>query len=541
MTMRMSAIRRRVGLFVAAVLAAGTPVLAAGPAQARADHDTVVHTTGGLVRGERTDAGRQFLGITYAEPPVGRLRWKEPQPVRPWLGVRDATSYGNRCVQGASWDPGYERPSLTEDCLAANVYVPESPRSAGAGRPLPVMVWLHGGGLTAGAGADIVPDEFAERTGTVVVTVNYRLGALGFLATEGLDGEAGDGVSGNFGMQDQQLALRWVQSNIGRFGGDPGRVTIAGESAGGGSVCNQLASPTAKGLYRAAVIQSGAYNDCAARTRDKAVAEGAAFAKKAGCPDPATAVACLRGKSAQEILTAQAGFGWAAVVGGTFLPQQPTQAFASGAAAGIPVMNGANQDEGRMFAFAQYDVTGTPLTADRYPKALEQLFGPKLAPEVERRYPVGDFPSPTVAYGTALGDQLMACTALRLDRTLAGRGKVYAYEFADRTSPPFASLRKLGTDFPFGATHVNEVQYLFKHFGLTTPLDDQQRVLARQMVQYWGSFIHGSPPRAQGGPVMPHTEGRVLSLRTASAGGLEVSTTVDEDHLCDLWDAAATA
>ncbi|MBC9718741.1 carboxylesterase family protein [Streptomyces sp. TRM66268-LWL] len=543
--MDISAIRGRVGLFLAAVLAVGSPVLGAGPAQARADHDTVVHTTGGLVRGESTEAGRQFLGITYAEPPVGRLRWKEPQPVKPWLGVLDATEFGNRCVQGASWDPGYERPSLTENCLDLNVYVPGSKASAPGSkapmRPLPVMVWLHGGGLTGGAGEDIVPDEFAERTGTVVVTVNYRLGALGFLATEGLDGETSDGVSGNFGMQDQQLALRWVQSNIGRFGGDPGRVTIAGESAGGGSVCNQLASPTAKGLYRAAIIQSGAYNDCAARTRTKAVDEGAAFAKKAGCPDPATAVACLRGKSAQEILTAQAGFSWAAVAGGRFLPRQPAEAFAAGAAAGIPVMNGANQDEGRLFAFAQFDGNGKPLTADQYPKALEQLFGPALAPEVERRYPLGDFRSPTIAFGTALGDQFMACTALRLDRTLARRGKVYAYEFADRTSPPFPSLRKLGTNFPFGATHVNEVQYLFKHFGITTPLDDQQRVLARQMVQYWGSFIHGSPPRAQGGPVMPHTEGRVLSLRTASAGGLQVSTTVDEEHLCDLWDAAATA
>ncbi|WP_245769361.1 carboxylesterase/lipase family protein [Streptomyces indicus] len=528
------------GLFVAAVLAAGSPVLSAAPAQARAervDHDTVVHTTGGLVRGERTGQGRQFLGITYAEPPVGRLRWREPQPVRPWLGVRDATSFGNRCVQGASWDPGYERPSLTENCLDLNVYVPDTKRA----QQLPVMVWLHGGGLTGGAGEDVVPDVFAAETGTVVVTVNYRLGALGFLATEGLDREAGDGVSGNFGFQDQQLALRWVQSNAGRFGGDPRRVTIAGESAGGGSVCNQLASPTAKGLYRAAIIQSGAYNDCAARTRTKAVEEGAAFARKAGCPDPATAPACLRGKSAQEILTAQAGFSWSAVAGGGFLPQQPTAAFAAGAAAGIPVMNGANQDEGRLFAFGQYDALGNPLTAAEYPKAVERLFGPQLGPEVVRRYPLAAYPSPSIAYGTVLGDQFMACTALRLDRTLAARGKVYAYEFADRTSPPFASLRRLGTTFDFGATHVNEVQYLFRHFGIDTPLDDQQRVLARQMVQYWGSFVHGSPPRAQGGPVMPHTEGRVLSLRTAPAGGLDVSTTVGEDHQCDLWDAAATA
>ncbi|MFI6939000.1 carboxylesterase/lipase family protein [Streptomyces sp. NPDC050418] len=533
--MGISRMRRRVGLVLAALLAVGAPVLTAGPVAARSDHDTVVRTTGGLVRGERTGDGRQFLGITYAEPPVGALRWKEPRPVRPWQGVRDATSFGNHCVQAAGWDPGHEQPSLTEDCLDLNVYVPESRRS------LPVLVWIHGGGLTAGAGDEIVPDEFAERTGTVVVTVNYRLGALGFLATEALDGEARDRVSGNFGFQDQQLALRWVRSNIGRFGGDPRRVTIAGESAGGSSVCTQLASPGAKGLFRAAIIQSGAYDDCAARTRTQAVAEGAAFMKRAGCPEPATALACLRGKSAREILTAQAGFSWSGVAGGSFLPEQPTEAFASGAAAGIPVMNGANQDEGTLFAFGQYDATGRPLRAADYPKALEDFAGAELAPEVERRYPLAAFGSPTLAYGAVLGDQLMACPALRLDRTLAARGKVYAYEFADRTSPPFASLRRLGTDFPFGATHVNELQYLFRHFGLDTPLDAQQRVLARQMVQYWGSFINGTPPRADGGPVMPHTPGKVLSLRTAAAGGLAPSTSVAIDHHCDLWDAAATA
>lgn len=216
--------------------------------------------------------------------------------------MRTARDFGNRCVQTASWDPGYERPSHTEDCLDLNVYVPE-----GAGSR-PVMVWLHGGGLTAGAGEDIVPDTFARQTGTVVVTVNYRLGAMGFLATAGLDGEARDGVSGNFGMLDQQAALRWVGANIGRFGGDPGRVTVAGESAGGRSVCTQLASPTSKGLYRAGIVESGAYGNCAARTHEAAVAAGAAFARKVGCAD--LSAACLRGKSSAEILAAQGGFDW---------------------------------------------------------------------------------------------------------------------------------------------------------------------------------------------------------------------------------------
>ncbi|GHH28464.1 carboxylesterase/lipase family protein [Streptomyces lanatus] len=495
------------------------------PVPAQAADPPVVRTDAGWVKGETTAEGRQFLGIPYAQPPVAGLRWKEPRPVRPWQGVRGARDFGNKCVQSASWDPGYEQPSHTEDCLDLNVYAPE-----GAARRA-VLVWFHGGGLTAGAGRDVVPDTFARRTGTVVVTANYRLGAMGFLATSGLDSEARDGVSGNFGMLDQQAALRWVRANIGRFGGDPGRVTIAGESAGGRSVCTQLASPTAKGLFRAGIIQSGAYGDCAARTHEAAVAQGASFAERLGCTD----LACLRAKPAAEILAAQGGLDWAPVAGGAFLPRQPKEAFDHGAAAGVPVMNGANQDEGRLFAFARFDLNGTPLTADQYPTVMRTDYGD----EALARYPLSSYPSPTIAYATAQGDQLFACPALRLDGTLAGRGKVYAYEFADRTSPPFASLRDLGTDFDFGATHVNEVQYLFKHFGLETPLNAEQRTLARQMVQYWGSFVRDGVPRAAGQPEMPARPGTVLALRTSSAGGNVSSATVHSEHRCNLWDTGS--
>ncbi|MGC9543665.1 carboxylesterase/lipase family protein [Streptomyces sp. UG1] len=507
-----------------ALLALAAALIAPSPAQA-AD-SPVVRTDAGWVRGETTAEGRQFLGIPYAQPPVGALRWKEPRPARPWHGVRGAGDFGNKCAQNASWDPGYERPSHTEDCLDLNVYAPED-----AARRA-VMVWFHGGGLTQGAGQDVVPDTFARQTGTVVVTVNYRLGAMGFLATSGLDGEARDGVSGNFGMLDQQAALRWVRSNIGRFGGDPARVTVAGESAGGRSVCTQLASPTSKGLFRAGIIQSGAYEDCGGRTHETALAQGAAFAEQLGCSD----LACLRAKPAAEILAAQDGFDWAPVVGGAFLPRQPKEAFAHGAAAGVPVMNGANQDEGRLFAFARFDLDGTPLTADQYPTVMREDYGE----EALRRYPLSSYPSPTIAYATAQGDHLFACPALRLDAALAGRGKVYAYEFADRTSPPFASLRNLGTDFDFGATHVNEVQYLFKHFGLQSPLNAEQRTLSRQMVQYWGSFIRDGVPRAAGQPAMPAgPAGTVLALRTSSAGGNVLSATVHGEHLCNLWDSGS--
>ncbi|WP_405655404.1 carboxylesterase/lipase family protein [Streptomyces sp. RK9] len=507
----------------------------------------VVRTDAGRVRGRVTEEGRRFLGIPYARQPVGALRWREPRPVVPWHGVRAATGFGNRCVQTASWDPGYEKPSHTEDCLALNVYAPAGDRgAAGARTPVdvrrPVLVWLHGGGLTAGAGEDVVPERFARATGTVVVTVNYRLGALGFLGSPALDGEASDGVSGNYGLLDQQAALRWVRTNIGRFGGDPRRVTVAGESAGGRSVCTHLASPTGRGLFRAAVVQSGAYDDCAGRTRRQAAGDGAAFARKAGCPDPAAALVCLRRKPAKDLLAVQAGFDWGPVVGGRFLPVQPAAAFERGSAAKVPVLNGANTDEGTLFAFAQFDGQGRPLAAERYPAVLDETYGPALAERVMRRYPLARYSTPSHAFAATIGDQLFACPALRLDRSLAGRGPVYAYEFADRTSPPFASLRDRGTDFAFGATHVNEVQYLFQHFGLRSPLNAEQRALARQMTAYWGSFIHSGVPRADGAPPAPDQRthpGATLSLRTGSAGGTTIDKGVHRAHHCALWDPAA--
>ncbi|MFJ2744620.1 carboxylesterase/lipase family protein [Streptomyces sp. NPDC087440] len=538
--MRLRTHRAALGL---AALAASVAALLPMPAQAAPHGDgPVVRTASGAVRGESTPEGQQFLGVPYAAQPVGALRWKAPRAAPEWRGVRDATRFANKCVQTSSGDPGYEKPSYTEDCLALNVYTPKqnAPRH---GKGLPVMVWFHGGGLTAGAGQDIVPDTFARTTGTVVVAVNYRLGALGFLSAPGLDAEAQDTTSGNFGMQDQQAALRWVRANIGGFGGDPSAVTVAGESAGGLSVCTQLASPSARGLFRAGIIESGAYNDCAVRTKKTAAEQGTAFAAKLGCTDARTAVACLRGKSSKEVLEAQDGFSWSPVAGGTFLPVQPAAAFTEGKAARVPVLNGANKDEGRLFAFGMFDGRGTPLTPEAYPVAVKALFGP-LGDKVLARYPVTAYTTPTIAIGTAIGDQMFACSALRLDRSLATHNTVYTYEFADRTSPPFASTSPRPGDFDFGAMHVNELQYLFKHFGLTSPFNAEQRRLSDQMVQYWGSFVRDGAPRAAGQPAMPtqnRTPGTVLSLKTASAGGNTRDGKAATDHQCDLWDAAATA
>ncbi|MCX5394018.1 carboxylesterase family protein [Streptomyces sp. NPDC006482] len=529
---RLPALMRRVRRIALPLTVAATALVPVGAAQAHeAPAPTLVRTDNGWVRGEATDQGRQFLGIPYAEAPTGPLRWRAPKPAADWTGVRDATRYGAYCAQNTYWAPGFEQQRTTEDCLDVNVYTPPTGRHAGVGAKRPVMVWIHGGGNVGGTARDIVPDSFARSTDSIVVTLNYRLGALGFLTLPG--------AGGNFALLDQQQALRWVRANIGAFGGDPARVTLAGESAGGSAVCNQLASPASRGLYRAAIIQSGTFGNCAGTPREQAVTSSLAFAAGLGCTEPATAADCLRAKSTKEILDAQASTrrSWGYTAGTAELPVQPAEAFASGRASRVPVMNGATSKEGLVFAYDSFDRWGNPLTADAYPAALASTFGPDLGARALARYPLSAYERPAYAYGTAFGDRLFACPALAVDPLLAQRGKVYAFEFADRTSPLFASLPQ-NTGFDFGATHAAELNYLFKPYGIAAPFNAEQRALAAQMTEYWGSFLHGTPPRARGQQPMPEQgarPGQVLQLRTASAGGNASTGTLAADHHCDLW------
>src|SRR5579884_324193 len=239
--------------------------------------DSVVRTDKGPVRGSVHAYDREFLGIPYAAPPVGDLRWRPPQPHAPWQSVLDATKFGNSCPQGVNFDPGHQTPTLTEDCLFLNVYTPVS-----GDEPLPVLVEIHGGGYIAGEGGDVVPGEFAARANAVVVTINYRLGALGLLVSPALDQETTDHVSGNYGLMDQQFALAWVRQNIAAFGGDPDDVTIDGGSSGANEVCAHLASPTAKGLFRRAIMQSLTYQ-CTFLPQSVADDLGVGFANVLGC------------------------------------------------------------------------------------------------------------------------------------------------------------------------------------------------------------------------------------------------------------------
>ncbi|MGH3251634.1 MAG: carboxylesterase family protein, partial [Trebonia sp.] len=302
---------------------ASASTASANTGSAHGGHGLIVRTDKGLIEGTHAEGTDQFLGVPYAAPPAGALRWAAPQPAPRWPGVRQATSYGGRCAQLASGNgPRVDN----ENCLYLNVYTP--PGSDGRGRDggLPVLVMIHGGGLTTGAGDQHDGSLIVTTDHIIVVSINYRLGPFGFLDLPGLAATAST-ANGNFGLLDQEAALRWVQRNIGAFGGNPAKVTIAGESAGGWSDCALLASPPASGLFRGVIMESGS---CASQSPATAQAASLAFAKAAGCADAATAVPCLRALPEATLLSASASYQPGFTYGGPELPVADALAVASG-------------------------------------------------------------------------------------------------------------------------------------------------------------------------------------------------------------------
>ena len=449
-----------VAVVVATAAMAGLAVSAGPPAAASAGRAATVRTEGGWMRGSVAPGYRTFQGIPYAAAPVGKLRFGSPRPAAAWTGVRDASRPGPACAQLGGF-PGDKR-SLSEDCLYLNVTTPRHPTH----RRLPVMVWIHGDGFFQSSGGIYGAEQLANKGDVVVVTFNYRLGALGFLAHPALDAGAARHLSGNFGLEDQQAALRWVHRNAAAFGGDAGNVTIFGESAGGMSVCTQLAAPGSVGLFQRAIIQSGPctlrwpYSPTwAALPRSNREHLGIALAKQLGCGDTATAASCLRGLPVTKLIElGGSAFGPGPTVGGGVLPVDPARAIAAGLTPNVPVMQGTTRDEHITFVDAIESMTGEPVTRRNYAEQVAGVFGQDVATKVLARYPLGDEP-PAVTLSTVLTDYAWGCPALQTDRLLARRLPTYAYEFADRHAPWF---READTpDYPTGAYHAGELQYLF--------------------------------------------------------------------------------
>ncbi|CAN5647950.1 carboxylesterase family protein [soil metagenome] len=488
----------------------------------------VVRTKSGVVRGLVGANYQLFQGVPYAADPVGPLRWQPPQPAAPWTGMRDASKPGVRCIQDTSQDPDFGR-RTGEDCLSLNVWSP----AGAAGRP--VMVWIHGGAFINGSSDLYDARALATKGDIVVVTVNYRLGSLGFLAHPSL---GAPGQVGNYGLQDQQAALRWVKDNIGGFGGDPAKVTIAGESAGGMSVCDHLVAPGSAGLFRAAIIQSG---PCQAQASlPTAEKSSLTYAKAVGCPDPVTAAACLRALPPTALEAPPWYFHIGAdgltgpVTGTSVLPVDPVAAFASGAAARVPVLIGTNHDEFTLFTAIQYLRLGRLPAAAEYPKELADTFGAD-GPVVAQHYPLARYGGSVArTYSAAVTDGVFACLADRMAADLAAGAPVYTYEFNDPDAPAPEVLKNV--PFPIGASHSLELRYLFD-VGGAPPLDAAQQTLSDQMMGYWSAFVSTGVPGMGGAPVWPQLDphAEVRPTMSFQPGGSRVITTFAEDHQCGFW------
>jgi para-nitrobenzyl esterase len=501
----------------------------------------ILTTTDGAIRGTAGPEGDAFLGLPYATPPTGNLRWRPPQPPAHWRGVREATSFAPSCPQNPSANPFLPPGLMSEDCLYLNVYRPAPRSSDEGGRP--VLVWIHGGGLTQDGGRNYDPTTTLAADGVVVVTINYRLGALGFLAHPALASRPG-GPAGNYGLMDQQAALRWVQANIGRFGGNPHNVTIAGESAGGLSVLAQMVSPGARGLFQKALIQSGTF---ALNQQPLAAAEtaGEAFAAKAGCPDQTAA--CLRNLPVADLVSSPFA-GIPGVVDGQVLTEPIGRALAAGRFARVPVLDGTNHDEERIFVSFGRAISGGAnvaipgdgsVTAGNYQSDIAAVLGVPTAraAAIAAEYPLAAYPAPAVAFSALAGDANFACPALQLDSLTAKRVPTFAYEFNDdaaplRFTPPLAG--------PPVATHGSELQYLFDLPNAPVPgiLNAGQQALAESMQAAWANFAASGDPAttAVPWPAFGHADrASVLSLVPPQP---QLETDFAARHHCSFWAAS---
>ncbi|MCB9593286.1 MAG: carboxylesterase family protein [Sandaracinaceae bacterium] len=496
----------------------------------------MVTTANGPVTGTLGDGYREFLGIPFAAPPVGDLRWRPPEPPASWTEPR-ASNRPRRCVQDALGLPL----ASGEDCLYLNVHTPDPmPDHA------PVMVWIHGGAFLFGEGVQTdegTRGDLLARQGVVVVSMNYRLGPYGFLAHPDLTTE--QGASGNYGLMDQRMALEWVRDNIAAFGGDPDDVTLFGQSAGGLSVCLHMTAPSSRGLFHRAIVQSGL---CESGLDDLATSEanGLGFATRLGCDGP-DALGCLRGKTTDEIDAVDtSGMGivaelsgtrtWWAIRDGAFLTQDVRDAVLAGDVMDIPMVVGWNRDEGTFFTFLA-DTTEETLDEPTYRAivdAIAELQGVTAA-DVLAAYPIADYPDPSYATAALYGHATIACPSRRAARLfaehLASDVFVYRYDYPDGEF-------QIPTDRELGAFHASEIQFVFGHpapIGRRAFTSADDLAMNARLSGDWLRFARASDPNGEAPTWAPYdvAEDRELVYDRV----VTTATGLDEDA-CALWDAA---
>jgi para-nitrobenzyl esterase len=471
-------------------------VMLTAPLAAYAKPDSLIVKTGsGKIEGKQEGASHAFLGIPYAAPPLGDLRWKPPVPAAKWKGVRQATEFGPRCMQSNVFgDMNFRDSGGSEDCLSLNVWTPAN----AASNKLPVMVWIYGGGFAAGGTSEPRQDgAVLAQQGVVVVSMNYRLGIFGFFVHPQLAAESGRNSAGNYGLLDQVAALHWVQENIAEFGGDPANVTIFGESAGSFSVSALMASPLAKGLFQKAIGESGGAFFSGGLSFDPLAIREEKDSKLASSTLGLQTLAELRAVPAQKLLDAffkpGGGFDFGPDVDGYFLPQSPPEIFAAHKQNDVPLLAGWNHDEGSfMVAMQKPTVESLKATA-------QKDFGDKAA-EFLRLYPAETDAQAARATEDYAGDRFIAWSAWRWIEAQLKTGKQPVYRYRFDLSLPGDTGQPL-----LGAYHSSEIEYVFGQLDskLHREWRPKDRQLSIEMQKYWANFARSGNPNGPGLPEWP--------------------------------------
>ena len=501
----------------------------AQPLTCRSDTPDVVCTDQGAVRGVPEGRTFAFKGIPYAQAPVGPLRWKPPAPTQRWDGVRDGSRYGAMCPQIIAGEVKGD-----EDCLYVNVWRP----SEKPDRPLPVMVWLHGGGNyeysgqgSPGFGGVVYNGEQVVPEGVVFVSYNLRLNALGFLAHAALDAERPERISGNYGSLDQIAMLQWINRNIAAFGGDPSRVFLFGTSAGGGNICALMTSPLTRGLIHGVAMQSSVPVGCEIQTLADAKRKTEPVVKALGCDAAADIAGCLRSKTTKEVVAAVPGFFsvlhrvYGPNMDGHVFPEQPIKLIAEKRYPAMPVIIGNTAAETAQWA----DTAGRVTDETSYAAAIDKVFGAAARDRILRLYPASAYASPRAAFAQVTTDAEFTCKSRHVARILTQVQKepVYRYLFS-HTLDNDPALKAAG------AIHTIEHPFLFAWQGTYRPTETDLAV-QRRMVGYWTRMAKTGSPNGGGDPEWSAAAADKDTY--LDIGATTATKTGDGNAHCDFWDS----
>jgi para-nitrobenzyl esterase len=485
----------------------------------------IVCTETGAVRGIVQGETLAFKGIPYAAPPVGHLRWKPPAAAASWGGVRDGGQFGPMCPQIVGADVRGE-----EDCLFINVWRPREQPT----KPLPVMIWLHGGGNhglsgegSAGFGGVAYDGEQLVPQGVVFVSYNLRVGALGFLSHAALGAERSEKISGNYGSLDQIAMLQWVNRNIARFGGDPSRVFLFGTSAGGGNICALMTSPLTRGLIHAVAMQSSVPTSCELKTlAEDEAGTGQRVVEVIGCDTAKDIAACLRGKSVSEVVKAVPASTnvfpriYGPNVDGHVFPEQPIKIVSSRRHHAMPVIIGSTSRETWGWSAAVKDEAS-------YAATIEKIFGAAARDRILKLYPVSAFSSPRAAFVQATTDAQFTCVSRRVARIFSKAQKEpvfrYIFNHALDNDPQLKAL---------GANHTVEHPFFFAWKGSYRPTETDLTV-QRLIVAYWARFATSGTPNGSRDPEWTAESGTDAYMEI---GATSAAKSGPADAHCDFWD-----